>query len=69
MVGVLDFLFVCFFPKESRKPKLNFPIFANFWKPGEEISSRSYLHPGNGSDFLVFVMTLKEEMVLITYWF
>lgn len=43
-------------PKESRKT-----IFANVWKPGEEISSYSYHHLDNGSDFLTFVMRINSE--------
>lgn len=69
MVDVLELLCVCFFLRESRKTMLHSPVFANVWKPGEEISPCSYRHPDNGSDFLTFVTrTPKGEMVLITYW-
>lgn len=69
VVDVLDFLFICFIPEQSRKPMLSIPIFANIWKPGEEVSSCHYLHLDNRSDFLIFVVrNLKGEMVINTYW-
>lgn len=65
MVDVLDFyLFVS--SEEASVAYSHLLKYLGTWRGSLTLH---YLHPDNGSDFLVFVRrTQKGEMVVMTYW-